>query len=208
MSDMNPLCAIILAAGRSTRFGRPKQLIEYGGVTLLRRAVMAAKEAADSVIVVIGFDAPQMAAHLAGFDVTCVENGGWIAGPGSSITMGIEAAIGRRPDTAGVLITPCDQPFATGQVLRQLSEIARKETKGIVACEYADTVGIPALFGRDYFEALLSLPPEKGAKGLLTAYAGDVSRLPFPAGEYDIDTSADYERLLRFTEPNLTDSLQ
>jgi len=67
--------------------------------------------------------------------------------------------------------------------------------KPIVASRYARTLGVPALFDRTCFEALLALPDESGAKTLIDSRAGDVAEIEFEHGAIDIDTPADLERV-------------
>jgi len=68
--------------------------------------------------------------------------------------------------------------------------------KGIVASTYADTIGTPVLFDRNYFKYLQDLKGEEGAKKLLKMYNNDVATVSFPQGSIDIDTEEDYKKLL------------
>jgi molybdenum cofactor cytidylyltransferase len=88
----------------------------------------------------------------------------------------------------------CDQPALTSAHLDRLidSFLAGAE---IIASEYAGSLGVPALFSRSFFTELAALDPAQGAKPLLVKHANCVVAIPFPAGEIDIDTSEDYERL-------------
>ena len=69
--------------------------------------------------------------------------------------------------------------------------------KPIIASRYAQTLGIPALFARDYFDQLSALDDDAGAKQIILNHVNDVAEYPFPDGAIDIDTVADYERLVR-----------
>ncbi|HEX3818173.1 MAG TPA: hypothetical protein VHW03_07785, partial [Chthoniobacterales bacterium] len=72
-----------------------------------------------------------------------------------------------------------------------LAEKYRPGEKSMVACAYAGTVGVPALFGREYFSGLRSLGDEEGAKKLLLSQPNDLVTVEFSGGAIDIDTPAD-----------------
>jgi molybdenum cofactor cytidylyltransferase len=125
--------------------------------------------------------------------VTVIENAEWRAGIGTSIRRGLE----RLPEhvDAAVLLT-CDQPFLEAAIVRQLIATHEETEKPIVASSYANTVGVPALFDRSCFEALLTLPDTVGAKAFIQSRRGEVASIPFARGEIDIDTPEDLERLI------------
>ena len=67
---------------------------------------------------------------------------------------------------------------------------------GIIACSYADTVGVPVLFSSAYFKRLAAIRGEVGANKILQQFASNVSIIDFPGGAVDIDTPEDFEKLL------------
>jgi molybdenum cofactor cytidylyltransferase len=190
------VAAVVLAAGGSTRFGKPKQFALFGGKTFIRRVVAAAIEAGCApVVVVTGDDSAQITSELTRFTVTIAMNPHWQSGLGSSIVVGIRHAMNLAPDVDAVALLTCDQPFVTAAVLMRLIQLRLTSGKPIVACAYAETIGIPALFDRSCFPDLLRLKGDSGAKGIILARPQDVASFDFPAGEIDIDTAADYEKL-------------
>jgi molybdenum cofactor cytidylyltransferase len=184
------LAIIILAAGRSSRLGRPKQLIEFQGETLLHRAARVAIESgvASRVTTVIAAGDDQARRTVADLDVTIVENPSADTGIGSSIKRGmavIDASIDR------VLLMLADQPRITPEILREL--VSRDRVA--VACAYADTIGVPAVFARGLFGELRSLPDDAGAKAILEKNREAIATVDFPAAALDVDTPDDLKRI-------------
>jgi len=195
-SDLMTVAAVVLAAGGSTRFGKPKQLALFQGETFIRRIVRAAIESdCAPVVVVTGEDSAQITSELTQFTVTIAMNPDWQSGLGSSIGVGIRHAMNLAPDLDAVVLLTCDQPFVNAAVLTQVIQLRLTSGKPIVASVYAETLGIPALFDRSCFPDLLRLKGDSGAKGIILARPQDVASFDFPAGEIDIDTAADYEKL-------------
>jgi molybdenum cofactor cytidylyltransferase len=190
------VAAVVLAAGGSTRFGRSKQFALFQGETFIRRIVAAAIEAGCTpVVAVAGEDSTQVTLELTGLMVSIVMNPDWQSGLGSSIVVGIRHAMNLAPDLGAVILLTCDQPFVNVAVLTQLIQLRLTSGKPVVASAYAETIGIPALFDRSCFRDLLRLKGDSGAKGIILTRPLDVASFDFPAGEIDIDTAADYEKL-------------
>jgi molybdenum cofactor cytidylyltransferase len=190
------VAAVVLAAGGSIRFGRPKQLALFQGETFVRRIVRAGIDAGCApVVVVTGEDSAQITSELTWFTVSIALNPDWQSGMGSSIVVGIQHAMDLAPDLDAVVLLTCDQPFVTAAVLTQLMQLRLKTEKPTIATAYAGTLGIPALFDRSCFPDLLRLKGDSGAKRIILARQHDVASFDFPAGAIDIDNAADYEKL-------------
>jgi molybdenum cofactor cytidylyltransferase len=188
--------AVILAAGESSRFAQPKQLIEFRGRTLIKGVVEAAKEAGcRPIIVVTGNDSPKVATAIDDDNICIAENTQWRDGIGTSIRVGAQRLIDIAPEAKAVVLLVCDQPFITGKILTSLMELWSATGKSIVASSYSNTLGVPALFDRTLFVELLRLEDETGAKPIILSIPGRVAELPFPEGASDIDTLADYQEL-------------
>jgi len=191
------IAAVVLAAGRSERFGEPKQLVRLGGASLVRRAVGAAVDGGCiPVIAVLGSAAERVGRELVGSPARSVINDDWKAGLASSVRAGVAALDGESAVRAVLLLT-CDQPLLDGAIVREILEAFDGAAGRIVACEYAGTVGVPALFERSRFPELADLSGERGASRILREHAADVVRVPWPGGAIDIDTPEDYERFRR-----------
>jgi molybdenum cofactor cytidylyltransferase len=188
---------IILAAGASTRLGEPKQQLLYKGKTLLQHAVDAAVESmAQVVIVVLGANAEVIKKDITNQGVAIVHNKDWEEGMASSIRKGITALQKLSPDIDDAILMLCDQPFVDVALLNNLMLHKQQTSTPIIACAYNNTVGPPALFDKTYFNTLLSLNGQEGAKKLLMKYSRDVFTIPFEKGAIDIDTAADYAKIV------------
>ena len=193
------IAAIILAAGSSSRMGRPKQLLPYGGETLLGQACSTAlASVCDPVLVVIGSSADLIKGALTSLPVEIAENPHWERGLGASLKVGIQV-IADRPEVSAALILLCDQPLVTSRHLDQLVDCYRSTGAPIVASAYSGQLGVPALFDRGLFPELLALEDGSGAKKLLGRDPGRVLSVPLEDGHVDVDTVGEYESLLSRT---------
>jgi molybdenum cofactor cytidylyltransferase len=187
---------IILAAGNSSRLGKPKQLLRFREKSLLQHVLdeALAVEAAKCVLV-LGSEAEEMETQInAGKAIVC-HNAQWAAGMSGSIHLGLQKLLELQLDVDCCIIAVCDQPFITTQLFRNLYEVAKENKVSIVASSYADTAGTPALFDKSQFDALLKLKGREGAKKLLKLAHEDLLLVPFERGEIDIDTPEDYLNL-------------
>ena len=185
----------MLAAGASRRLGRPKQLLPIDGEALVHRTCRIALQAGvQPVILVVGYQAEEVAAAVTDLDVLVCRHPRWADGVGSSIAAGAT----ELPATAtGVVILTCDQPALTSQVIRALLG-AWQSGIDIVRCRYAaspDTagpMGPPVLFSAGLFAQLRLLTGDQGARSVIEPYPRQrIATVPFPRGHHDIDTAAD-----------------
>jgi molybdenum cofactor cytidylyltransferase len=183
---------VLLAAGGSSRLGRPKQLVVYQGRTLVRRAAEAALDAAcGPVVVVLGAHREAVVPELAGLPVRTVEHADWAAGPGGSLQAGLRAL----PAVEAAVFMLCDQVRVDAAHLRALVEAWRRTGAAVVASAYDVTRGVPALFCRAVFPELEALEPGQGARGVIAREPSRVAEVPLPGGGEDVDTAEDLARL-------------
>jgi molybdenum cofactor cytidylyltransferase len=186
---------VILAAGESARMGEPKQLLPYRGTTLLQHAIDAALALGAPVVIVLGAHAAKIRAQLDESRVIITENPGWRAGMGSSLRAGLKALLEANPETDAAIFLLGDQPLVSAATLRILIAWHERTDCGIVASEYDNALGVPALFGLKFFPELLALDGKGGARQIIASHRDQVISVPFPEGAIDIDTPADYVRL-------------
>jgi molybdenum cofactor cytidylyltransferase len=188
---------ILLAAGESSRLGRPKQLLLFNGKTFLQHTIQVASASnAQQIIVVLGAHADSIEKEIEGIDVHIVKNSEWEEGMASSIRCGVKTFTEITSEAQGVILMVCDQPFVTASLLNELINAHQTTGKSIVACSYENTFGPPALFHRSLFEELLQLKGDVGARGIVRQHTEDVEVIPFPKGIYDVDTETDYEKIM------------
>jgi molybdenum cofactor cytidylyltransferase len=186
------IAALLLAAGGSSRMGRSKQLLVYEGETLLRRAAETLLSTICScVIVILGAEFERTRQEINDLPVDIVHNEGWRTGMSSSIRVGLSRLLQAQPDTMAVIIMLCDQPNVTASHIDMLAHEFFDSGCDIVAAEYSRTVGAPALFARKYFNDLLNIEGDKGARKLIRSESANLSTVQMPEAAFDIDTLKD-----------------
>jgi molybdenum cofactor cytidylyltransferase len=181
--------ALILAAGASSRLGTPKQLLAVDGQSLVRRAALAAL-ATNPVraAIVVGAESTAVTAALAGLAVESIYCADWQKGMGASLRAGVKIL---QQHCDGLLVVLCDQPALTAAHLQHLVDAWRAAPEQAVASLYAGTAGVPALLPAHWFERLLQLHGDVGARTLLRAPSAEVVTVAAPELERDIDRPLD-----------------
>src|SRR5262245_11210086 len=184
---------LVLAAGGSRGLGQPKQLLPYGGTTLLDHALETARACAfDQLLCVLGggAEAIREIVDLRGFDV--VENRAFGSGCSSSIA----AALGAVDSRSEVLVLLLgDQPGVTPATIAAL--LAGRGAAPLAACLYDNGRGHPLAFGRGVFAELATLHGDRGVWKLLDRRADDVVEVPVGGRvPLDVDTWEDYRAVL------------
>lgn len=188
---------LLLAAGGSSRFGSPKQLAEFDGESLIRRATKALIEAGcEPVTVVLGAEIEHSTLQLADLRVSTTINQDWEDGMSSSIKTGLKTLEASDPDLAAVLISLCDQPLIDGQYLRRFVTTFEQTDARIIAADYGDFRGVPAIFPRARFHDLCVLTGDKGAREIIRREKSLIS-IPLGRDGSDIDKPEHLAALFR-----------
>ena len=194
MDGRMKLGGVLLAAGKSERFGSNKLLASFGGRPLVCRVLEAMRTVpAARLCVVTGSDEIVALARKYGFDV--IRNDSPQLGQSHSIRLGIRA----MQDMDAVLLLVGDQPMLTGASLSRLVQVFAESDKGIACLRDETHMGNPAVFAAKYVPELLALSGDRGAKGILRAHEQDLLIVDcmYPGELADADTPQALENLLK-----------
>jgi molybdenum cofactor cytidylyltransferase len=190
-----PVLGVVLAAGGSTRMGRPKQLADLDGRPLLAH-VLAALDGApvDRVVAALGGAADRVLdrVELGRAEPLVVE--GWAAGMGHVLAATLAQA---GDDWAAVVVLLGDQPLVSGRAVARLVEAWRSGAGPVVTATYGGRPGNPKLFDRRLLPELLRLAGDTGARDLVAAHPEWVHQVEVGdlGSDADVDVEADLERV-------------
>jgi len=186
---------IILAAGAASRFGSPKQLLDYHGQPFVRRVAETALNAGLwPVIVVTGAYAEAVEAALTGLPVQIVRNAGWQEGQAASIRAGVSAACAAQVGAALFLLA--DQPQVTPEVIRALVEHHARRLDAVTAPYVFDQRANPVLFDAVTFDALSALSGEQGGRTIFSQFSPRYLAWYDRHLLLDVDTVEAYEEMM------------
>ncbi len=191
------IAGVVLAAGRSARLGRPKQLLPYRGRPLLEWALAAmAESAVDEIGVVIGHDAERIQAEVDLHGARVVYNARYVEGLSTSLHAGLAAL---SEGVMAAVLTVGDQPLLDASIIDALIALHRQTGAPIIATDYGAYQGTPLLLQRSLWPLAAHVHGDQGARALLRAYpdASAIATVPVPpALAADVDTWEDYTKLL------------
>ena len=190
------LSIIILAAGGSTRLGKPKQLLKYEGKTLIENCIESVIMLAPKtqINVVLGAYFFEILPFVQNYEVNILENRNWQNGMSASIKMGVLAGLESNSDA--ILFLTSDQIFVTKAYLETLITEFKNNQSKICASIYEQEMGIPMIVPKDFFDDLLRLEGDKGGKFLTKKYPSQTRVIAFEKGIVDIDTIEDVSKYL------------
>jgi len=188
------ISAIVLAAGTSSRLGRPKQLLALGGRTVLQHVVDAALAGEmDEVVVVLGAAADEIEAVVGPNPrVRFSRNPDFAAGQSTSLRAGLRAAGTAR----AVLVLLGDQPGVRPDAIRAVAGAWREGAGRVIQAAYGGRPAHPTLFDRSVWPELETLSGDEGARSLLDRHPEWRTSVEVGGDPpEDIDTADDYERV-------------
>jgi molybdenum cofactor cytidylyltransferase len=178
--------------------GTIKQLLYWRGKSFLEHAVNASKGAGiEQIVVVLGAHAEKLHKEVIRLNVDFIQNEEWRLGVGTSIRAGVTHALQTDPTLDGVVIQLTDQPRVTQNSLLSILLEGRRQSISLVASQYENSLGVPALFSRLHFSELLSLPDNAGAKSIFYQHANQLGIVEIAEAVEDIDTLEHYARLIQ-----------
>ena len=195
MNRVSRVAGIILAAGSSSRLGRPKQLLPFRGQTVLECVVDSALASPlDKVVVVLGHQAEELNRLLTGRDLRVVFNSDYQKGQSSSIKAGLRAV---REEVDAVLFLLGDQPLVSPKTIGLILSAYQSNPRPIVLPLFDGRRGNPVLFDHRTFARIAALAGDVGARVLFKEFAEQILEVPLldSAIHLDIDTEQDYKAL-------------
>jgi molybdenum cofactor cytidylyltransferase len=201
---VSEVVGIVLAAGQSTRMGRPKALLPCppAGRSFVTQIIHVLREGGINTIAVVGrIHDPDLRREVAAAvpPVCYVENPSPELGQLSSMLTGLAFAEAR--DAAGILVLPVDMPLIRPDTVRAALDAFAASDEPVLRATYQGRHGHPVIFGADVFPALLSADPKIGARSVLHQDPARVRNLEVddPGVLRDFDWPTDYRGLY---EPN------
>lgn len=191
------LAAVVLAAGASTRMGRPKALLRWRGRPFVSHAIEQARAAQARPIVVVQGAVPLP--DDARPDTRLVHNEAWADGPLGSLQAGLRALVDDDGSAPAVLVLTVDRPHITGSTLRTLADAFGRDPSAIWQPQHGDRRGHPILYPADLVPQVLALRPPQTPRDLLARRHVAARRrsvaVDDPAVLDNLDRPDDLERL-------------
>jgi len=203
MSSSPKVAGVVLAAGEGSRMGSTKQLLPFGGSTLLECVVDSALASSlHRVVVVIGHKADELLPLLEKRPVTVALNPHFVSGQSSSLKAGLRTL---NEESEAVLFLLGGRPLVNTEIINHILAAYASATRPVVVPCFEGKRGNPVLFSRETFPRIEALNEDCGARPLFKEYATRILKVPVsdPAIHLDIDTEEDYRRLLLLERPFL-----
>lgn len=191
--DKSVIHGLLIAAGSSSRLGRPKQLVNYKGKHLINHAIdQLVNSDLNELKIVLGCNS-ELIIPLIDTRINVVINEKWESGMGSSISLGIEQL---SYDVDAILVSLVDQYNMTSSVINSLINEFNNNPEKLIVSQYSNGIyGPPAIFPRRLFDDLKVLEGDRGAgksiKSELANNPDQVIVVNFEKGHLDIDTPED-----------------
>jgi molybdenum cofactor cytidylyltransferase len=190
--------AVVLAGGKSSRMGQPKQLLPFNGKPLLEHTLANLRNIRlNEILVVLGCSADEVQKQVDLHDIKVVENKNYEQGMGTSLSAGVSAL---AEATEGVLIVLADQPFVRPETYEQLIDHYRHSDAEIIIPTYRGFRGNPVLLDRSVFFEAMALTGDIGCRAVFGDHIGGIVKVPVEdiGVLLDIDNKADYARLQEY----------
>lgn len=191
------ISGVVLAAGTSSRLGRPKQLLDLAGRPLVRHVVDAALASTlDEVVIVVGHAAEAVRAVLPSHDrLRTAENRSHTGGQSTSLIAGLRAV---HPVTEAIVVLLGDQATVRASAIDAVVDRFRRGRRTIVQASYSGTPGHPTLLARELWPEVEALTGDEGARSIVRRHRAERALVEMGGPTLaDVDTEEDYRALLR-----------
>ena len=194
--DRTGVSGVILAAGQSSRLGRPKQVLDVFGEPLLRHVVRhAVASRLDEVVLVLGHEADRIAPAVGDWGQRTVVNPDYAEGQSTSVHVGLAAI---DPRAEAVLFLLGDQPRVDPRIIDAVIARFRETRAPIVMPTYGGIPANPVLFAAKLFPDLARVTGDEGARSIVKSHRDLVAHVAVSDDlvPQDVDTESDYRGLL------------
>jgi molybdenum cofactor cytidylyltransferase len=196
------IVAVILAAGESSRMGRPKALLPIDGVRFIEKIVNSLRATrVGKILVVLGHNADEMRQKIADLSTAVVVNHQYKQGQLSSLVAAIDEIESWQSsgEVDGILVHLVDHPYINSALVNSMIESFYRSNKLIVVPRYRGRRGHPVIFSRLLFAELLNAPVDLGAKTVVHAHHNDMLEIDTDdeGVTVDIDTPEEYQRFVK-----------
>jgi molybdenum cofactor cytidylyltransferase len=193
---MSGICAIILAAGESTRMGSPKMLLDFNGKSMLECVIGNVSESVvDDIVVVLGAYRTELEKIVLKTSARFCYNDNYKEGMLSSVKCGFRNI---PADTEAVLVFQGDQPLICSKVINEVVKAYRNSGKGIIIPVYKNRRGHPLMVGRIYISEIEKLSPDEGLRSLSQKFPDDIHEVVTDEAGIlrDFDTFEEYKKAI------------
>ena len=194
---MDSVVGIILAAGASTRMGRPKQLLKIKDEYLLDHILKAAiNSRLDSVLLVLGYLSEEIKAplkiDLENPKLKIIKNNNWKTGISSSIIAGLRK-VEKEYDHCMIILA--DMPNVTSDLINRLLSEYLASGMDLGAIKIGNRRSLPVILGRNYYPEIYKLKGDIGARNVFKKYSDQICFVNAGTDykDIDIDSPNDYE---------------
>lgn len=190
------IAAVVLAAGMSSRMGRPKQILPLEGVPMLERVLeILRKTSIGKVVVVLGANAAEVKKHVKFDEELVVVNRRFAEGMSSSLRLGLRH-VGK--EAKAIIVVLGDQPFVLPLTLNKLVAAYENSRARIVVPTYKGARGNPVLFDKRVFPQIAAIRGDTGAKSVVRKNVADVLEVEVSDSGVlvDVDTPSDLNRIM------------
>jgi molybdenum cofactor cytidylyltransferase len=196
MASNCQVSGVILAAGGSSRLGRPKQLLDLFGEPLLRHVVRnAVASHLSEVILVLGHQSNEIATAIGDWGQRVVVNPKYLDGQSTSLQVGLSEV---NPAASAVMFLLGDQPQVSPEIINTVIAHFLETNASIVMPTYGGIPANPVLFSAGLFSELATASGDEGARSIIKRHRSEIERVPvsLQTPPQDVDIEEDYEALL------------
>ncbi|MDG1040888.1 MAG: nucleotidyltransferase family protein, partial [Polaribacter sp.] len=186
------------AAGASSRMGEPKQLLPWNNQTLIEHQLNNLLKTNTTTSVVLGANAEKISSVIDSLPISIFTNPKWQNGMGNSISFGIQQLLEKDANIDGILISLIDQPLLTTEYFNKIIESFQINKKQIIVSQSENGwLGAPVLFDKTYFDELINLKGDEGAKLIISKNKNKIHLILAETILQDIDTPEAYQKLFK-----------